>query len=117
MFLVPPSPMGTFPELGFARGSSYFASRRRRSIVCAICSCCSAIFVKPFSRSCFAQARCHSGVTWASSSRGFLGSSSIDIFCAHEDVAPARACISLHHNRCADCGAIRGYSRAFALNN
>jgi hypothetical protein len=40
----------------------YFASRRRRSIVCAICSCCSAIFVKPLARSCFARARCHSGV-------------------------------------------------------
>jgi hypothetical protein len=37
--------------------------------------------VPPFFRSCFARARCHSGVAWASSSRGLSGSSSIDIFC------------------------------------
>jgi hypothetical protein len=78
-------------------------SRRWRSIVRAICSCSSAIFVKPFLRRCFARARCHSGVARASSWRGFLGSSSIDIFCPQCGTRPAgrkpRACISLHRRR------------------
>ena len=58
-----------------------FCSRRWRSIVRAICSCSSAILVKPFLRRSFARARCHSGIAWASSWRSFLESSSIDMFC------------------------------------
>jgi hypothetical protein len=53
-------------------------SRRRRSIISAICSCSSAIFVKPCSRRRLARARCHFG----DSSRDFSRSSSVDIFCA-----------------------------------
>jgi hypothetical protein len=64
------------------------------------------------------KARCHSAVAWASSSRGFLGSSSIDIFRPRGcSAAPTRACISLHRNRRADCGAIRGYNRICAINS
>jgi hypothetical protein len=36
--------------------------------------------MKPFFHSWFARARCHSGVASASSSRGFSGLSSVDIF-------------------------------------
>jgi hypothetical protein len=52
---------------------------RRRSIACAICSCSSAIFAKPLFRKPCARARCHAGVSRKSSSRGFLGLSSVDI--------------------------------------
>ena len=55
-----------------------FCSRRRRSIISAICSCSSAIFVKPCSRRRLARTRCHFG----DSSRDFSRSSSVDIFCA-----------------------------------
>jgi hypothetical protein len=41
---------------------AYFVVTRGRSIICAICSCSCAIFVKPFFRKPFARARCHSGV-------------------------------------------------------
>ena len=54
---------------------------RRLSIICAICSCSWAIFVKPLLRNRLALARCHSGVSRKSSSRGFSGLSSVDIFC------------------------------------
>jgi len=60
-----------------ARLARYFVCCRRRSIACAICSCSSAIFVKPCFRKLFARARCHSG----DSSRDFSRSSSVDIFC------------------------------------
>jgi hypothetical protein len=53
-------------------------SRWRRSIISAICSCSSAIFVKPCSRRRFARARCHFG----DSSRDFSRSSSVDMLCA-----------------------------------
>src|SRR6516165_9552638 len=54
----------------------FSCSRRRRSIISAICSCSSAIFSKPFARRRAARARCHFG----DSSRDFSRSSSVDIF-------------------------------------
>jgi hypothetical protein len=54
----------------------------------AICSCSSAIFVKPCSRKLFARARCHSG----DSSRRFSRSSSVDIGCPLEEAAARGAC-------------------------
>jgi Tol biopolymer transport system component len=51
-------------------------------MACAICSCSSAIFVKPFFRKPFARAQCHS----ADSSLGFSGLSSVDIGCPPEKV-------------------------------
>ena len=57
---------------------------RRRSIARAICSCSSAILVKPCSRKCSALARCHFPDF---SSPGFSGLSSVDIGCPLEEVA------------------------------
>src|SRR5258708_27463717 len=71
------------------RAARYFVcSCRRRSIACAICSCSSAIFVKPFFRKLFARTRCHSG----DSSRRFSRSSSVDIGRPLEEAAARGAC-------------------------
>jgi len=66
-----------------ARTGRYFVCSCccRRSIARAICSCSSAIFVKPCSRKRFALARCHFADF---SSPGFSGSSSVDIGCPLE---------------------------------
>jgi hypothetical protein len=67
------------------RAKRYFVCCcRRRSIVSAVCSCSSAILVKPLLRKRLARARCHSGVSRKSSSRGFTGLSSVDIVCRLE---------------------------------
>src|SRR5262249_23224502 len=60
----------------------------RRSIARAICSCSSAILVKPCSRKRSALARCHFPDF---SSPGFSGLSSIDIGCPLEEVAQEHA--------------------------
>src|SRR5215467_13486530 len=57
---------------------------RRRSIARAICSCSSAILVKPCSRKRSALARCHFADF---SSPGFSGLSSVDIGCPLEEMA------------------------------
>jgi hypothetical protein len=61
-----------------------------RSIARAICSCSSAIFVKPCSRKRFALARCHFADF---SSPGFSGLCSIDIGCPLEQVAQLSSAI------------------------
>jgi len=63
-----------------ARTGRYFVCSCccRRSIARAICSCSSAIFVKPCSRKRFALARCHFADF---SSPGFSGLSAVDIGC------------------------------------
>jgi len=71
------------------RAARYFVCCcRRRSIACAICSCSSAIFVKPFARRRAARARCHFG----DSSRDFSRSSSVDIGCPLEEAAARGTC-------------------------
>ena len=65
------------------RGASqalFVRSRRRLSITAAVCLGSWAIFVKPLLRKNLVRARCHSGVGWTSSSRGFSRLSSVDIF-------------------------------------
>src|SRR6516164_6188362 len=75
-----------------ARTGRYFVCSCccRRSIARAICSCSSAIFVKPCSRKRFALARCHFADF---SSPGFSGLSSIDIGCPLEQVAQLSSAI------------------------